>query len=242
MGMFTPFRIAAALVVLPLLTVPARAVDIQEVTSPNGQVFWLVQEPSIPIVSLEIGFRGGGRLDTPGEAGLTSFTIGLMTEGSGDMDATAWAKRADEISARISISSRSDRVEVSANFLADTLDESTEFLATTLVMPRFDAAAVARVRGQVLSSIASAETDPDQIASNTWWARAFPEHAYGRNSNGTASIVASRTRHACSPPSVRSRLPTPPRAPSPPSTKTRTTTKATTATPIARSVWFMWPI
>ena len=193
MGMFSPLRLAAAILVLPLMVLPARAVDIQEVTSPNGQVFWLVEEPSIPIVSIEIGFLGGGRLDAPEETGLTNFAIALMTEGSGELDAVAWAKRADDISARISVSSRSDQVDVSARFLTEELDSSTEFLATTLVMPRFDAGAVERVRGQILSAIASAETNPDDIASNTWWARAFPEHAYGRDKNGTAETVKAFT-------------------------------------------------
>ena len=149
MGMFSPLRLAAAILVLPLMVLPARAVDIQEVTSPNGQVFWLVEEPSIPIVSIEIGFLGGGRLDAPEETGLTNFAIALMTEGSGELDAVAWAKRADDISARISVSSRSDQVDVSARFLTEELDSSTEFLATTLVMPRFDAGA----QGQSIGSV-----------------------------------------------------------------------------------------
>lgn len=190
MGLFSPVRVVLAALVLPLLVLPARALDIQEVTSPDGQVFWLVEEPSIPIVAIEIGFRGGARLDTPAEAGLTSFTTSLMTEGAGEMDAVAWSKRADEISARVTIDGRSDQVDVSARFLADNIDESTEFLATTLVMPRFDAAAVERVRGQILSAIASAETDPDETATKTWWARAFPDHAYGRDTDGTSETVS----------------------------------------------------
>lgn len=189
MGRFSPMRLVGALLLLPVLALPARALDIQEATSPNGQLFWLVEEPSIPIVSLEIGFRGGGRLDSAEETGLAKFTIALMNEGAGDLDAVGWAKRADEISARIGFDARSDSVEVSAAFLAENLADSTEFLAMTLSNPRFDPAPVQRVRGQILSAIASAETDPDQIASNTWWSRAFPDHVYGRNSDGTAEII-----------------------------------------------------
>ena len=189
MGVFIRCRAALAALAVSFAMSPALAVEIQERTSPNGQVFWLVEEPSIPIVSIEIGFRGGARLDTPAEVGLTNFTTSLMTEGSGEMDAVAWAKRADEISARITVDSKSDQVEVSARFLADNIDASTEFLATTLVMPRFDEAAITRVRGQILSSIASSETDPDEIASNTWWSRAFPDHPYGRDADGTKETV-----------------------------------------------------
>ena len=49
------------------LAQPAAAVDIQELTSPGGQPFWLVEEHAIPLVSLEMGFRGGSRLDPEGQ-------------------------------------------------------------------------------------------------------------------------------------------------------------------------------
>ena len=46
-----------------LIAAPAEAVDIQDLTSPGGTTFWLVEEPSIPIVALEISFAGGARYD-----------------------------------------------------------------------------------------------------------------------------------------------------------------------------------
>ncbi len=192
MGFQSTFtRLAAGLVLLPLLALPARALDVQEVTSPAGLKFWLVEEPSIPIVAIEIGFRGGARLDSSAEQGLTNFTMSLLNEGAGELDAVAWSNRADEISARIGFNASSDRVEVSARFLVETLPESIEFLAMTLSQPRFDAGPIERVRGQILSSIASSETDPDSIASNAWWSQAFPDHPYGRDRDGTAETVKS---------------------------------------------------
>jgi len=50
-------------------TVLTAAVDIQEVTSDGGIDAWLVEEPSIPFVALEIRIRGGTSLDAPGKRG-----------------------------------------------------------------------------------------------------------------------------------------------------------------------------
>lgn len=173
-----------------ILATPAAAeVKIQELKSPGGQAFWLVEEPSIPIVAVEIGFRTGSRTDPAEKTGLTNFVISLMTEGSGDLDAVAWSKRADAISARIGFSARTDRMAVSARFLVETLDESVELLATTMAKPRFDPEPVARVRAQILSSIAQSETNPDDIASQTWYQRAFPGHPYGRDRRGKPEAV-----------------------------------------------------
>lgn len=185
----TMFR--AILAAATVLSAPIAAADvkIQDITSPAGHTFWLVEEPSIPIVSIEIGFKGGSRLDAPEEVGLTNFAFGLMKEGSGDLDATAFANRADDISARIGFASRADQVEVSGLFLVETLDEGVDLMALAMTKPRFDAEPIDRVRKRILSAIAQAETEPGTIAQNTWWSRAFPGHAYGRDRNGTAETV-----------------------------------------------------
>jgi zinc protease len=55
--------------------------------------------------------------------------------------------------------------------------------------PRFDTAAVERVRGQLLSDLRRATTNPGALASLRWWAAAFPNHPYGRPVNGTLESV-----------------------------------------------------
>src|SRR5690625_3691945 len=179
---------------LCLAALPASAdVDIQELTSPEGQEFWLVEEHSIPIVAVEIGFRGGSRLDPADKAGLAEFMMGLMNEGAGEMDAVAFANRADDVSARLGFSAARDQVSVSGRFLTETLEEGVELLSTALAEPRFDPDPVARVRGQMLSSIAQAATDPGAIASKAWFADAFPDHPYGVPQSGTRDSVLAIT-------------------------------------------------
>ena len=69
-------RILAALMLVLIATLPVRAeIKIEEVVSPGGITAWLVPEPSIPFVALELRFRGGASLDVPGKRGA----INLMT-------------------------------------------------------------------------------------------------------------------------------------------------------------------
>lgn len=186
----TIFASAVALGVAVAL--PAAAdVDIRQLTSPGGQEFWLVDEHTIPIVSLEMGFRGGSRLDPADRAGLANFAMALMNEGAGDLDAVAFANRADDISARLGFDAGRDSVQVSGQFLSEMLDEGVDLLATALAAPRFDPEPVARVRGQILSGIAQSETDPGDIAGKEWFAKAFPHHPYGTPQSGTRESVAA---------------------------------------------------
>ncbi len=62
-------------------------------------------------------------------------------------------------------------------------------LALALNKPRFDPDAVDRIRGQLLASLAYAARDPNRVAAEQWSAQAFPNHPYGRPSNGTPQSV-----------------------------------------------------
>ncbi|MBT3465905.1 MAG: insulinase family protein, partial [Rhodobacteraceae bacterium] len=78
-------RIFSALVFSFLTVLPAQAeVKIQEVISPGGITAWLVEEPSIPFMALELRFRGGGSLDRPEKRGGLNLMTGLLEEGAGD--------------------------------------------------------------------------------------------------------------------------------------------------------------
>ena len=179
--------LAAAL--LMLVALPAKALDVHELTSPGGAPFWLVEEPAIPIVALEISFAGGARLDPEDKPGLANMMRALLDEGAGEMDALAFAQARDELSVRFGFSAGRDSVDVSARMLVETLEPSVELLATALSEPRFDPEPVERVRGQLLASIAEAATKPDTVAGEVWSADAFPRHPYGRSTDGTLDSV-----------------------------------------------------
>jgi len=196
MRLFTPIlpRLAVALA-LVALAVPAKAaVEVQELTSPDGHAYWLVQEPTIPIVAVELEFEGGARVDSLDQAGRANMTTWLMNEGSGDLDASAFERRADEISARIGFSVNADAMTVSARFLTETLDQGVDLLALAVSQPRFDPDAIERARKSILSSIAQDETDPARRAWDVWYNRAFPGHIYSAPMTGRAQIVEAIAR------------------------------------------------
>jgi len=185
----------AGLVALTMLTAtPARATEVRELTSPQGTGFWLVEEPSIPIVALEISFAGGARLDPEGRAGLANLFAGILEEGAGDLDSVGFATARDALSARFGFIASQDSVDIGGLMLTETLEPAAELLASALAAPRFDPEPLARVRGQVLAGIAESETDPRDVAKKAWYADAFPDHPYGRPTAGAAETLAAITR------------------------------------------------
>ena len=178
-----------------LAALPAWAqTDIREVTSPGGITAWLVEEPSIPFVALELRFRGGTSLDAPGKRGATSLMVGLLEEGAGDLDAQGFARATEALAAQFGFDGSDDGVSVSARFLTENRDEAVELLRLSLVEPRFSQVALDRVRAQVLSGIRSRATDPDKIAGARMDALLFGDHPYGSDPAGTIESVSALTR------------------------------------------------
>ncbi len=170
------------------------AVEIKEITSPGGIEAWLVEEPSIPFTALEIRIRGGASLDEPGKRGATNLMMALIEEGAGDMDAQAFQTRREELAASFRFRAGDDLTSISAEFLTENRDEALALLREALINPRFDQDAIDRVRGQVLSGLASDAKDPNTIASDAFNAAAFPGHPYGTVMDGTVDSVTALTR------------------------------------------------
>ncbi|WP_386629487.1 M16 family metallopeptidase [Sulfitobacter geojensis] len=188
-------RLFYALALTLIAALPARAeVDIQSVTSPGGITAWLVEEPSIPFVALEIRFRGGASLDDPEKRGAINLMTGLLEEGAGDMDARDFSRAQEELATSIGFDASRDSVSISARFLTENREASIALLRAALHTPRFDQDAIDRVRGQVLSIIESDKKDPNDIANRTFAGIAYGDHPYAHPVNGTTESVTALTR------------------------------------------------
>ena len=188
-------RMIASFLALIAMALPLRAATaIQEIKTPGGITVWLVEEHSIPIVAIELSFRGGTSLDPKGKEGATYLMTGLLEEGAGDLDAEAFLRKTEELAARFSYRAFRDNVAISAEMLSENAGESVELLRLALSQPTFDDVAVERVRRQVLSGLASDATDPDEVASAKFREISFPEHPYGAVEAGSTGSVAALNR------------------------------------------------
>ncbi|MFQ5534041.1 MAG: M16 family metallopeptidase [Sphingomonadales bacterium] len=170
-----------------------QAVEIQEVVSPDGIEAWLVEEHSIPLIAIEIAFRGGAALDPDGKDGLAFMVSGLLDEGAGDLDAQAFQEQLEDRAIRMSFDAGRDHFTASMRTLSENRDQAFDLLGLALTAPRFDDDAVARIRGQVQALLASRAEDPNAIASRRWYQGMFGAHPYGRSMEGTAETVAALT-------------------------------------------------
>ncbi len=187
-------RLLFTFIIWSLTTVAGVAeTNIQEITSKGGITVWLVDEPSIPFVALEVAFKGGASLDNPDKMGATYLMAGLLEEGSGDMDASAFSRATEELAAGFGFDAGRDSVSISARVLKENQDQALALLKQALMNPTFSDVAFKRVKTQVLSIVKSKQTDPQDIAARAMTALAYPNHPYNQPLEGTLETLAALT-------------------------------------------------
>ncbi len=169
------------------------ATKITEVTSPGGITAWFVEEQSIPIVSISLSFQGGTVLDSVEKQGATNLMMGLLEEGAGTLDASAFLEASDDLGTRFRFRAARDSVSITASMLKSDLDKSVALLRLALISPNFDQIAFDRVREQVNSSIRAGVTDPQSVAGMAFNQLVYGDHPYGRDREGTLETVAALT-------------------------------------------------
>jgi zinc protease len=181
--------IALAALAFVALTPAAGAVTIEKIVSPSGIPAWLVRENATPLVALSYAFHGGSGQDEADKAGTANLVADTLDEGAGDLDSSTFHRRLENHAIEMSFQVGRDYFHGTLRTLNEHRDEAFDLLGLALTQPRFDADAVERVRGQELAILHRETTNPNNLASRSWWHTAFPHHPYGREARGSLETV-----------------------------------------------------
>ena len=185
-------QLLISLVVLFGLNISAQAeTEIQRIISPGGIEAWLVEDDTIPIISLSYGFRGGAASDPVGQEGLTNFVSGLLDEGAGDLDSQAFQARLADLNISLGFSGGRDRFTGTLRTLRENRDAAFDMLRLALTESRFDEEPVERIRSQLLRSLEQDKTDPDYLSGRRFFATLFEGHPYARPTRGTIETITA---------------------------------------------------
>ena len=187
--------VACVAFILPIVAAATAmaATQITEIRTPAGFTVWMVREPSLPIITLNLTFRGGSELDPAGKEGLARMVSATLDEGAGDLDSLAFQTRLEELAISLSFDARKDTFRATLKTLTQNREAAFDLLGSALTVPRFDQESVERIRGQLLADLKRRSQDPDDIAARAWFAKAFPDHSYGRASRGYPESVTAIT-------------------------------------------------
>jgi zinc protease len=171
----------------------AQAIDIDRVVGATGVAAWLVRDTRLPLVAIDMRFRGGEASAPPGRAGITSLVTALLREGAGDLSGPEFVSELNERSISLSFSLGFDSMSVAIKALNTHRDRAIDLAALALTRPRFDLAAVERVRAARLAGLANDAERPQSIARASFVALAFPGHPYGFDNAATQAGTRATT-------------------------------------------------
>ncbi|MFN4283001.1 MAG: M16 family metallopeptidase [Alphaproteobacteria bacterium] len=168
---------------------PAGAVAIERVVSAKGVEAWLVRDTTVPVVAAQFAFHGGSALDPEGKEGLANLVAGLLDEGAGDLDSQTFQRRLEDLSISLGFDSSIDSFGGSLRTLKRNEAAAFDLLRLALNQPRFDAAAVDKIKDQTRAWLSGAAENPRRIAGRLLARAAFGDHPYGRPSEGTRASI-----------------------------------------------------
>jgi zinc protease len=138
---------------------------------------------------MEFLFRGGAALDPKEKAGLANLTAALLDEGAGELDSQAFQERLQNLSIQLNFDAEYDTFGGSLKTLNRNRDEAVRLLRLALLQPRFDAADVERISGEVVAGIKQRSSRPGYLAQRVWQQAVFPNHPYGRPISGSEATL-----------------------------------------------------
>ena len=124
---------------------------IQHVTSASGVEAWLVEDYTVPIITVEGLIEGGASQDPSGKPGVLNLLMGLLDEGAGPYDATAFQERLDDYAIEMSFGADRDHASLHLRSLARHKDEAFAMLGLALNKALLDAPSIERVRAQIMA-------------------------------------------------------------------------------------------
>lgn len=174
---------------------PWQAPEASSFTLKNGVPVVLVDNPSLPLVSVTVVLDVGRDANPKGKAGLHALTANLLDEGTKSRTGAELAAALSALGAELSVAGGGDTSTVSLQALGgEALAPSLDLLAEVLLKPRFEDADFKRVRQQTLDQLTADRADPRTVATRRFAGVLFgAAHPYATAPVGDEASVKALT-------------------------------------------------
>lgn len=162
----------------------------------NGASLWVVADPGLPLVTVDVTVHGGSALDPAGKAGTASLSDQLMAQGAGKLDAEAFAALVERNAIQVDIATGRDRSTIRMSMHKDRLDTALGLLADMILRPRYKKKDFALEQSLQVAYAEQGLSDPATVAANVAWWHWFGggRHPYARPPEGTPGGLAAVER------------------------------------------------
>ncbi|MBK9036127.1 MAG: insulinase family protein [Myxococcales bacterium] len=180
---------------------PFQLPKVQTFKLANGIQVYLVEQHTLPIVSLDLTFDGGAENDPVGKEGLASVCMSLMSDGTEALDKIGLAEALADTASSVSSYAGSDTQGLSMSTLSKHLDATFGLFVDTLRTPGFRADEFDRAIKRRLEGLKQARGSADAVASRVGGPVLYgAAHPFGRivteASLGKLTVDDCKAHHA----------------------------------------------
>jgi zinc protease len=153
----------------PPMTFNVPDASSMRVTLANGVPVYIAEDTMLPLVNVQVLFRGGRYMEPAGKEGLADLTGTVWRSGgAGSLDAQALDEELDFLAAQLSTSVGGVSGAVTLNLLAKDVDRGLALLMDVLRSPRFDEGRLAKAGEDMISDMKRRNDDSEAIEDREW--------------------------------------------------------------------------
>ena len=171
-----------------------RHLAVHSHTLNNGLTILLVENPSLPTVSITASVLTGARHDPESKAGLAIMVSRLLDEGTEKRTSLEIADAIESVGGAIDTDGSFERIVAMAGILNKDVDLGLELLSDLLIRPIFPQEYVDKEKARTLAEIVSAQDRPQVVAGWAFNELVYQDHPLHRPSHGYPNTVERLTR------------------------------------------------
>ncbi|AIR88557.1 hypothetical protein LK03_04490 [Pseudomonas cremoricolorata] len=151
-----------------------------------------IESRELAVVDIVLRFAAGSSLDG-NLAGLAATTLYMLDQGADDLDAQGLATALEDLGAELGKQLDVDHASLSLRCLsaASVRAQALHLFMAVAARPRFEAAALDKIKRRLLSHLALVEQSPDRLLQRAVLNELFVDHPYGDYVNGSEAGVSA---------------------------------------------------
>ena len=153
--------------------------NITENVLDNGLEVVVIEQPNMPIISLDIYLAGGSTSAPQNLPGLAGMTGSLITRGTESRSAQDIAGAIEQVGGAVGSGGGNDSLQLGVFALIEDADLAFDLLADMALNANFPESEVERERAEWISGLEASLANPDFVAGRAFGRLLYEGHPYG---------------------------------------------------------------
>jgi len=160
----------------------------------NGTEVWVIENPAIPVVAVEVVLKSGVNAEPIAKAGLADLVVSLLDEGTKTRSAAKLAEEIEDLAMELGANAGREDMRVHVNSLTETLPQALDLMADVLLNPAFKPEDVDRVKALKITALEQKKGTPGALAADEAGRLLFgAKHPWGQPDGGTPQTLRAIT-------------------------------------------------